>query len=128
MARINPLGRRSGTFLKRAHETLQYPLQSPPALPAHNERDVLLLRHHFLRFARLRHQAHDLERGKMLPGIRRLFQREGGFAFHDQSIKILTQKNRHRFGKRPPNLRFELVYLVENRERFILEDGICVKD
>src|SRR5713226_3515462 len=64
----------------------------------------------------------------MLPGIRCLFHCERGFAFHDESIKILTQKNRYRFGKRPCNVRFDLVYLIENRERLILEDGICVKN
>ena len=80
------------------------------------------------RFARLRHQAHDLERGKMLPGIRCLFHCERGFAFHDESIKILTQKNGYRFGKRPRNVRFDLVYQVENGERFILEDRICIKN
>src|SRR5438876_6186495 len=30
--------------------------------------------------------------------------------------------------KRPRNVRFDLVYLIENRERLILEDGICVKN
>ena len=64
----------------------------------------------------------------MLPGIRCLFHCERGFAFHDESIKILTQKNGYRFGKRPRNVRFDLVYLIENRERFILEDRVCVKD
>lgn len=74
----------------------------------------------------MRHQAKNLKRRKVLPGIGRLVERDRRLTFDDKSIKILVDEDRDRLGKCPSNARFGPVHHVENAQRLVLEDRVRV--
>src|SRR5262249_21679955 len=63
---------------------------------------------------------------KMLPQICRLLDRQLGVALDNHAIEIFFEQRPHPFGQVPNNLGLELLDLVENGKRPVLEDRVCV--
>ena len=129
MTRINPLSRRPCLPPERTHKTLEEPLHPALALLAQDQSDLLLRREGGdFGFAPVRHQANNLERGKMLPDVRGLLHRQFRLPFHDKSVEILSQKKRYRFGKSSYNAGVHPFHRLEDGQLLVLEDRICVQD
>ena len=126
---LQELGRRAGVPVKfRLCDTMGFGLPWPEAaLPRGVPRLVQFFTGSF-GVAPVRHQANNLERGKMLPDVRGLLQRQFRLPFHDKSVEILGQKKRYRFGKRSHNADFHLFHRVKNSQLLVLKDRICVQD
>ena len=62
----------------------------------------------------------------MLPQICRLLNSKRGIALDDQAVKIFLEQRLHRFGQVPHNMRLQILDLVENGERPVLEDRVGV--
>ncbi len=78
---------------------MQLSAQPPLAAIGHHPHDFLLLSHaDEVLVVRRRSQANDLQRRKMLAGVGRLFQRDGGLAFHDKAIEIFSQQDGNGLG------------------------------
>ena len=69
-----------------------------------------------------------LQGGKMLAGIGRLFDRDPGFAFHDEEIEIFAHQNVNRFLQGSDDTGFDLWHGVEHGERTVFENGIGIED
>jgi hypothetical protein len=55
----------------------------------------------------LRQKASNLQRRKMLPHIRGLFNRHRRLTFNDERVEIFSQKGLHRLGERTNNPRVQ---------------------
>ena len=62
----------------------------------------------------------------MLPKICRLLNRQRGIALDDYTIETFLEQRLHRFGQVPHNLCLQILDLVENRERPVLEDRVGI--
>jgi hypothetical protein len=63
----------------------------------------------------------------MLTGVGRLFERDGRFAFHHKSIKILGQQDGNSLGQPADDAGFDVVDFVKNAEGAVLKDRISVQ-
>jgi hypothetical protein len=106
---------------------LQLAAQATLAAVAGDQGDFLLLRSgRSLGVVRFWREADDSQRREMLTGTGGLVQRDGGFAFNYEPVKILRQQNRDRVGHRPDDSRLDLVDLVENSESAVLKDRVGI--
>jgi hypothetical protein len=64
----------------------------------------------------------------MLPGVGRLIESDGGFAFHDEPVEILSQEDGDRFGEPADHAQLDIVDFVENAQGAVLEDRIRVQN
>lgn len=62
----------------------------------------------------------------MLPQICRLLNGKRGIALDDQAVEIFLEQRLHCFGQVPHNLRVQILDLVENGERPVLEDRVGI--
>src|ERR1700693_2956726 len=129
MTRIDPLSRRPRLPPERPNKILEEQLHPALALLAQQQSDFLLRRGgSSFGFGPVRRQANNLERGKMLPDVRGLLQRQFRLPFHDKSVEILGQKKRDRFGKSSYNAGFQPFHRVEHGQFLVLKDRMCIQD
>jgi hypothetical protein len=104
------------------------PPQAPLAAAGGHPHDFLLVRHtDELLVVRFGSEANDVQGRKMLTGIGRLFERDGGFAFHHKPIKVFRQQDGNGLGQSSDDAGFDLVDFVENAQGAVLKDRISVQ-
>ena len=127
VAGIDPFGGYSA-LSERTHKGVQLPPQAPLAAARRHPHDFLLVSHtDELLVVRLGSEANDVQRREMLTGVGRLFERDGGLAFHHKSIKIFRQQNGNSLGESSNDAGFDIVNFVENAKRAVLKDRISVQ-
>jgi hypothetical protein len=127
VAGVDSFGRLRGRAFEGTDKASNLALK--PSLASGSKDNLQLLlrsqRHRFLLIAR-RHEANDLQGGKMLARVRGLLDRERGLSFHDKSVKILPQQNSNSLGKSSHDAGFDPVHPVEEPKGPVLKDRVGV--
>jgi hypothetical protein len=113
---------------ERPHKRVQLSAQASLAAAGRYSANLLLVGCvHELLVVRFRSEADDVQRGKMLPGVGCLFERDGRLAFHDESIKIFGQQDGNGLRQSADNPDFDAVDLIEYAKSAVLKDRVGVQ-
>jgi hypothetical protein len=129
MARVNPLGGRAGGSFKGGYDCTQPASKPAIAAVGRDQFNILFARLIDQRFIhRILRQADDFERGKMLPGMDRLFDRDRRVAFHNEEVEVFPHENVNGLSQGADNAGFNFPHRIKYGQRSVLEDRIEVED
>jgi len=129
MARVNAFGGRGSGSFKGGYHCTQSATQTTITAAGRDQFNILFARltpqpfmHGILR------QTDNFERGKMLPGMDRLFDRDRRVAFHNEKVEVFPHEDANGLGQGPDDAGFNFPHRIKHGQRPVLEDRVKVED